>query len=708
MMSSSDKKPEPSQFFRHPEWLGFHHDGYQVVPLAQYLEIRRKDRPSSREETAEARSREVAASTQSLLTFGLLEAVIEQHVPESILVKENESGKLFMTREGLVEIIRSWVDRIKRGRQEMLKPWLERIHTSLRQAHSLLVGFTKSQFTVFNPLGDDASAMVCLIALVGEALVKAKMGFPSGLPQQGFSWSMVWVPPYTERMMEERVADGWCRSTVEYLIRTSSVSSLEYASECGPIEDGKHHGACSVQSCATYIVDIKTYTPKHALSCKSSKKSSEIPCKYSKPSFEEIEQYILGEGIPVITLANGPDDISVNLQVHRASDIPYVAISHVWADGLGSTTEVGLPTCQLRRLASLTSKIRPGAAFWTDSICIPEARHLRKKAIAMMARTYSEAVAVLVLDGGLQRCYSTEPRGVKILRVLTSGWMRRLWTLQEAVLSKELHLVFADAQLLLKDLMPTPNDMLLFPHLTDLAGELFRLIKLSSYGSYSIGDIARSLQWRTTNRPPDETLAIASLLGAKPAVFVDLDPEQRMMRLIQHIGKLPRNVLFLPGAKLQFSGFRWAPKSFMAAHSGSAGGSMLSTQAVDAVLTASGLEATYYALIFPRTTFGGGKPWKLKDQKANRVYEVRDLSSGTGSYTCDMLLLLERIPAGNASSCVGVLRNLGLTRVEKGGSYTAYCEYQRRLVISDEVVFKDHLGDIVFLNASGKLSACVG
>jgi len=164
--------------------------------LAQYLKIRQQDSPSDREEAAEE-MRKVAASTQSLLTFGLLEAVIEQPVPESGLVKD-ESGRLVMSKDGLAEIIKDWIERIRRSREEELNPWLERIHISLSQAHSLMVGFTKSGFTVFEALGDDAPSMACLIALIGEALVGAKMVFRAGCHRRGFPG--LWCGPLlTER-----------------------------------------------------------------------------------------------------------------------------------------------------------------------------------------------------------------------------------------------------------------------------------------------------------------------------------------------------------------------------------------------------------------------------------------------------------------------------------------------------------------------------
>ncbi|GAP91721.2 putative het domain protein [Rosellinia necatrix] len=464
---------------------------------------------------------------QSLLTFGLLEAVVEQHIPATKLIKD-EGGTLVMTRDCISQIIHDFVERVR----------------------SMMVNILTLHFSVFEPLGADAPSMVCFIALVSKALVNATMVFPPGLARQGFSWSVIWVPDYRQVITKEMVADGWCPSVVEYLVSTFSVSSLEYVRSQGPAgETGISHGDCSPTACAQYRINEETYAPKHASSCRWLTAPRGVSCEYSKPPLEEVKQLVLENEIPVITVVDGSCDGSARLQIHRASNTPYVAISHVWADGLGSTTEKGLPTCQLRWLSSLVSKIQPGAAFWTDGICIPEADHIRKKAIGMMARTYNEAVAVLVLDSGVQLCSSAQPPDEKVLRVLTSGWMRRLWTLQEAVLSKELHLAFADRTLLLTDLMPPPSDMLLSPHLTNLAGELFRLTKLSKHNSYAIGDVARSLRWRGTGKPADETLAIASLLGADASDLVDLGPERRMMRLLQDIGRFPRNILFLLGSK---------------------------------------------------------------------------------------------------------------------------------------------------------------
>lgn len=147
-----------------------------------------------------------------------------------------------------------------------------------------------------------------------------------------------------------------------------------------------------VQCCSANDVVPGTYRTRHV--------SEDCGCLFQKPPLSQVTAAILAEQIPVIKVV-GSDDQPLQVICMSSDNTPYVAISHVWADGLGSTTESGLPTCQLQRLAPLTESLMPGAPFWIDSLCIPEDRTSRKQAIRMMARTYSEAQVVLVIDAGM-------------------------------------------------------------------------------------------------------------------------------------------------------------------------------------------------------------------------------------------------------------------------------------------------------------------
>lgn len=104
-MSSEAGPSTHLQIFANPPWLGFPHDGYDVVSLEHYRDIRPQDALPDWKEEEEMAPRKLAASTQSLLTFGLLEAVTEQHVPESKLILTEKSGRLVMSKDGLLDIL---------------------------------------------------------------------------------------------------------------------------------------------------------------------------------------------------------------------------------------------------------------------------------------------------------------------------------------------------------------------------------------------------------------------------------------------------------------------------------------------------------------------------------------------------------------------------------------------------------------------------
>lgn len=344
-MSSRDEDSGRSRLFDGPEWLGYPHDGQEPVSLRDYLDARPKD----------SSTRYLAASYQSLLTFGLLEAVMEAPVAEEMLLEKNRSGKLVMTTDRLVDVVRSWLSRIEESQPERLRTWFQRARANLSLAHSFMVSFTTMRFSIFEPLGDDMPSMVCFIAIIAEALVNAhaRLIVGSPTPKEGFSWSMIWTPPIRESLRREIHNKGWCPSTIEYLVSTRTVSSLRYACEQGPLNDGKNHLACTPQCCAAYDIDTRTYVPKHDSTCGSTLEGSSTSCKYCMPALEQVIAYIKDDHVPVFTFG------SSGLEVHTSSDMPYIALSHVWADGLGSTSEDGLAMCQLKRLSALISTLRP-------------------------------------------------------------------------------------------------------------------------------------------------------------------------------------------------------------------------------------------------------------------------------------------------------------------------------------------------------------
>lgn len=134
-----------------------------------------------------------------------------------------------------------------------------------------------------------------------------------------------------------------------------------------------------------------------------------------------------------------------------------------------------MPQCQLFRVARLVQEASGGqmTPFWIDTCCVPVNRNDRRKALKLMNKTYHTASVVLVLGAALQAfpCYSGLRKATVnidvelweqirigitlelLMRISTSSWTTRLWTLPEGQLGGCLKFQFADGAVDLRDLL---------------------------------------------------------------------------------------------------------------------------------------------------------------------------------------------------------------------------------------------------------------
>ena len=195
-----------------------------------------------------------------------------------------------------------------------------------------------------------------------------------------------------------------------------------------------------------------------------------------------------------------------------------------------------------------------------------------------MKRTYENAACVLVLDSSIQACDTNHIDVFEAFaRIFTSRWMRRLWTLQEAALAKELVVQFADGTINLHRLrnyivhigIPILNNAALN---WDMA-EAYATLKIFNAGTpgytprYNIGDIAKELQYRDVTVPSDEPLCIATLLNIDVDKILQGPEDLRMHRLWLNMPSafmgVPRSIIFNSAPKLKKKGFRWASSTFL-------------------------------------------------------------------------------------------------------------------------------------------------
>ncbi|KAK7027915.1 hypothetical protein VNI00_015131 [Paramarasmius palmivorus] len=342
-----------------------------------------------------------------------------------------------------------------------------------------------------------------------------------------------------------------------------------------------------------YQTDESTYRTRHV--------DGDCQCEFIELETESLIAVLSQGKVPKLVIT---DDLE--FRVVSEDDYPYIALSHVWADGLRNPKTNALPRCQLRRLQSYVKQLiqihDPASrsssvpvAFWMDTLCIPVhpselAKSYRKKAIQLLGKTFHEATAVLILDRELEIVESATTTFVELgLRILCSGWVKRLWTLQEASLASEargadkVYFQMQDGPFLyqkydrdrkaLNSLDERTTELqaeertLLCENgiMLELGAQIpsVRAMRQMRDGWSPFRVIHSAIEHRSTSKFEDVPVCIASLLGKDLTTIVSTsDAEQRMARFYMLMREVPMGVLWADSAeKLSKKPFRWAPKS---------------------------------------------------------------------------------------------------------------------------------------------------
>ena len=285
----------------------------------------------------------------------------------------------------------------------------------------------------------------------------------------------------TSWLLESRMRErGWCPAQIRQALCMFPYSLSYYLSGVRrhPRQEGEH-GNCSAQRCKAYDIDHGKYIQAHAPNC-------DKECGVVGFGEEVSELVALGK-IPVLYIKRSPDG-TMSLGVKESSyNDNYVAVSHVWSDGLGNEIDNTMPRCQLERISGYISDLPRAPAglniaptilfrgeniyvkpklFWIDTLCVPqpgptpdpknppdqelekrhaEKRRLRKLAINTMPAVYAGAAQVLVLDGEMEQINGTDVQWPEIAgKLLLSAWAGRSWTLEEAGFSNACRVRIAD------------------------------------------------------------------------------------------------------------------------------------------------------------------------------------------------------------------------------------------------------------------------
>ena len=436
-------------------------------------------------------------------------------------------------------------------------------------------------------------------------------------------------------IISNMIKNGWCPSLTSQVRQRFGISALVFISNLEP-PDSFMHGACSEVSCAFNKVDEKNYIRAHAYGCVGAASCFDVCVDKA-----EMHEILKNDRFPIINAINHNNNmLSMSISDSERTK-EYVAISHVWSDGLGNPKANAMPHCQLQALCSMVTNLPvPTSAgylapFWLDTICFPiEESREQEAAMRLMRDTYEKASAVLVLDSSTLTRSTTDMNGdVEILmRILRSRWTTRLWTLQEGALAQRLFVQFAngpyDVQEGIKRIQKNANMSIDYTVISTILKaflelRVFRIPTMST--EQKLTAISRALQFRSTSVETDEPLCLSTLLGFDTQKIMATPPKERMQRFWNSMSGIPPDILFLKRSKLSEVRYKWAPRSFLRAEADipSQIGSLTYHDHTESVarLTNNGLQLTAPVIT---TEFTWNKPvgdafyiFALKDHEMN-------------------------------------------------------------------------------------------
>lgn len=414
----------------------------------------------------------------------------------------------------------------------------------------------------------------------------------------------------------------WCPSEITMLTEHFSPCAFHYISELARTQAGLDHSRCTSRLCHARQIDTAVYETLHT--------TSGCSCSHVVAPLDQVASILRKRQIPLLTIVSNDTNKTPLLLVEPyTGKQTYVALSHIWSDGLGNLDHNSLPQCQIQRLKGLLQELcsmssawqlinsgkserlyrrlrNHSVAFWLDTLCVPTPHHYpeeRPIALELMKDTYEKSYQVLVLDKELESC-DRNSRIESCVRVSTSGWMRRLWTLQEGVLGRRLYAKFRDGFVALDNrenrsvpMRKSADDMkvvlqktvalsaeaesvlmkMRFPRKSFAdkpEPELFGVVRKYSFDPGKLARIESSVHavavfeafkasvYRSTSKEDDEFLCMASLLGWDVAGLRSIPPNNRMYYLMSKQRNLPEALIFLAGTRMKEKGWTWALNRF--------------------------------------------------------------------------------------------------------------------------------------------------
>ena len=523
---------------------------------------------------------EIEPILQTWLFFGLLHEILGNLYRHEDFIRDTEDAdghRKVLNTSTLVGLLDQWVVQIQSKTIE--RPSYDHIAECLRLCWGVLYAVPE----------DFSQAMKLSLASVGE-VIEIAVNFKVFKIEDYYRENK--CPEYWQRLCdklpwkENLLASGWCPSQVEKLLKTRDLKlqTLYFLGGFSQSSDGKTHQRCGKDRCLAHQVDLDEYQLQHTKQdCDCGGELSIDPLLLRDVLLKS------PNSLPLLRINSSceTDELSIEI-VPSEENTQYVALSHVWADGLGNARRNALARCQVSRLGKLCKALNAAEnqptqelLLWCDTLCCPtQPDDAKNLALSRMTRTYEKAAFVLVLTSALL-IHNSESLSYEEMwtMIMISAWMHRVWTLQEAVLGakdRRLWFQFKDkavrSRTILKGVYarcePTVGRIGILQYLLrGVRNIFFRDLPECRERGVGLSEVDMALQGRSISYAFDEPLVIGTLLGLDTDTILSGPKESRIHRMWSLMPSAPQgipiDVIFRACPTMEELGFRWAPATLL-------------------------------------------------------------------------------------------------------------------------------------------------
>ncbi|MBA7489575.1 hypothetical protein ES702_00109 [subsurface metagenome] len=502
---------------------------------------------------------------QSWLYFGLL---MEFGFSISLdAFREKEDGVNMLTSSCLTDVfpkrLQSMRQEVKSMIESQLEDFVDHLQGCLRTAWTNLRWIVSST----DPLISSICLSIAALAEALEFLLRSALEETSASLTASVPWRIQPGYDFGLPLLTSMRLSGWCPHRLTHVDRegNDSIGRLWYLANIQPPLHDRDHSACSTEVCRHLQINSKTYLTAHS--------SDDCGCPFGSSDSQRLAEIVGADEIPLVCFKNG------SVQILQASaETPFVAISHVWADGMGNQMDNTLPLCVLEKLQKCVNEVLSkhctnelNVPFWIDTLCLPRLPiEMRRKGIANLSEAFKRASVVLVMDSYLRNLDSAAMSTMEIVaRITVSNWTLRLWTLSEGRLGKRLFVQFRDRAVEPLVLVSVIEEVMNV--FSGLPSDPVMIEMLRSYNATSITTVSdidtltalrSSLRTRSTSWRPDEALCLGYILDLDMAKLVEVSENEKMQTFWKLLDVVPLGIAFSDAkTKVEAQGYRWAPAS---------------------------------------------------------------------------------------------------------------------------------------------------